>query len=343
IGLRSVAFRVLSASKTTPSLACRTRSITTAISSPSRYRLTQSPIFSLQRRFASGEAQTQSEPVADREAEAQHGDNSIAAASPELSSENPAENMAEESERQPGSSLGDLASAAAEKAKETATDAFGSVAGGSSFGSSFRKRDAAPVPSVYVGNLFFDVKEEDLREEFQKCGEIESIKLIMDNRGLSKGFGYVNFTSVDAASAAIRDYDNTPFSGRRLSVQYASPRTTPTGTGSDNRFTRTGGGGPARISEPTRTLFIGNMSFDMSDRELNQLFREVRNVVDVRVAIDRRTGQPRGFAHADFTDVESAKEAMLALAGKEVSGRQLRVDYSTSSTGPRQAQGRESR
>ena len=72
------------------------------------------------------------------------------------------------------------------------------------------------------------------------------------------------------------------------------------------------------------------MSFDMSDRELNDLFREIRNVVDVRVAIDRRTGQPRGFAHADFTDLDSAKEALLALNGKEVCGRALRVDYSQS-------------
>lgn len=141
--------------------------------------------------------------MADREAEAQHGNNSIAAASPEQSAENPAENMVEESERQAGSSLGDLASAAAEKAKETATDAFGSVAGGSSFGSSFRKRDAAPVPSVYVGNLFFDVKEEDLREEFQKCGEIESIKLIMDNRGLSKGYVHIHSSIFNPSSPSL--------------------------------------------------------------------------------------------------------------------------------------------
>ena len=83
-------------------------------------------------------------------------------------------------------------------------------------------------------------------------------------------------------------------------------------------------------ADPTRTLFIGNLAFDMSDRDLNALFRDVRNVVDVRVAIDRRTGQPRGFAHADFTDVESAKEAFVGLAGKEVCGRILRVDYSLS-------------
>ena len=72
------------------------------------------------------------------------------------------------------------------------------------------------------------------------------------------------------------------------------------------------------------------MSFDMSDRDLNNLFREVKNVIDVRVAIDRRTGQPRGFAHADFVDVPSAEKAMEDLRGKVVCGRALRVDFSTS-------------
>ena len=51
-------------------------------------------------------------------------------------------------------------------------------------------------------------------------------------------------------------------------------------------------------------------------------------MLDVRVAIDRRSGQPRGFAHADFTDVESAVTAKKALEQKAVYGRQLRVDYS---------------
>jgi RNA recognition motif-containing protein len=72
------------------------------------------------------------------------------------------------------------------------------------------------------------------------------------------------------------------------------------------------------------------MSFEMSDKDLSDLFREVRNVIDVRIAIDRRTGQPRGFAHADFIDVQSAVKAAEFLRGKELYGRQLRVDYSVS-------------
>src|SRR3984885_2430927 len=83
-----------------------------------------------------------------------------------------------------------------------------------------------------------------------------------------------------------------------------------------------------KANPPSKTLFIGNLAFEMSDADLNKLFRDIRNVLDVRVAIDRRTGQPRGFAHADFVDIESATKGLEVLQGKEVHGRKLRVDYS---------------
>lgn len=62
------------------------------------------------------------------------------------------------------------------------------------------------------------------------------------------------------------------------------------------------------------------------------LFRDVKDVLDVRVAIDRRSGQPRGFAHADFLDIQSAERAKDQLQSKVIYGRQLRVDFSASSS-----------
>lgn len=81
-------------------------------------------------------------------------------------------------------------------------------------------------------------------------------------------------------------------------------------------------------NDPSKTLFIGNLAFEMSDADLTKLFKDVRNVVDVRVAVDRRTGQPRGFAHAEFTDVDSATKGIDLLQGKEVYGRPIRCDFS---------------
>lgn len=100
-----------------------------------------------------------------------------------------------------------------------------------------------------------------------------------------------------------------------------------------------------QMQPPSKTLFIGNLAFEMTDADLNKLFRDIKNVIDVRVAIDRRTGQPRGFAHADFTDVESAVAAAEQLQGKSCYDRQLRVDYSSGSkqVRPRRDQGEEGR
>jgi nucleolin len=88
----------------------------------------------------------------------------------------------------------------------------------------------------------------------------------------------------------------------------------------------------AQANPPSKCLFIGNMSFQMSDKDLNELFRNITNVLDVRVAVDRRSGQPRGFCHADFIDVPSAQAAKEILAKKEIYGRQLRVDFSRSNS-----------
>ena len=188
ISLRHAAFRVLSASRSTPSLTCRSRSIHNAVSLTVRSRPQRSIISQLQRRYASEEAQTQSEPVADGATEAQHGENSIAAASQEQSQ--PTEPAQEQ--KQKHTTLGEVASSATEKIQESASTAYNAMTGGAEGGAPLtdQQREAkVPKASVYVGNLYFDIKERDLQREFEKCGPIESVRLILDNRGLSKGYG----------------------------------------------------------------------------------------------------------------------------------------------------------
>ncbi|XMA17602.1 hypothetical protein WAI453_010393 [Rhynchosporium graminicola] len=185
--------------------------------------------------------------------------------------------------------------------------------GGRSFGDR-----PAPVPSngVYVGNLLFDVTGADIQKEFAEFGTITKCTLATDARGLSKGFAMIEFETIEQAAAAIEAKKDAVLEGRRLVVNFMN-------------MTRRGN--DAVENEPSKTLFIGNLAFEMSDADLNKLFRDIRNVIDVRVAIDRRTGQPRGFAHADFVDVESAIKGREALVGKEVYGRTLRIDYSAGS------------
>lgn len=61
---------------------------------------------------------------------------------------------------------------------------------------------------------------------------------------------------------------------------------------------------------------------------MNAVFNELQGVKDVRVAIDRNTGWPRGFAHADFESVEAATVAKEIISQRQLGGRTLRADFS---------------
>ncbi|KAK3072460.1 hypothetical protein LTR53_006787 [Teratosphaeriaceae sp. CCFEE 6253] len=201
----------------------------------------------------------------------------------------------------------------------------------------YQKPQKAPSRILYIGNLFFEVTAVHLQEEFERLGAVTNVRVVTDTRGLSKGFGYVEFESQRDADRAVRELDQRVFQGRRMSVQYHAKREAGAPPAREPGAPRT----PRVLSPPSKTLFIGNMSYQMSDRDLNDLFREIRNVLDVRVAIDRRSGQPRGFAHADFVDVASAERAKEVLEQKVIYGRQLIIDFSTA--GAREGSTREPR
>ena len=93
--------------------------------------------------------------------------------------------------------------------------------------------------NIYVGNLIFDVSEEDLRAAFEPFGEITEVRLIMDKfSGKSKGFGFIEMPSKEEAEKAIEEMNGKEFQGRAMNVNEAKPKTDRGGRGG-----RGGGGG----------------------------------------------------------------------------------------------------
>lgn len=73
-------------------------------------------------------------------------------------------------------------------------------------------------------------------------------------------------------------------------------------------------------------LFVGNLSFSATEDALRDRFAaDGRQVVSVRIVVDRETGRSRGFAFVDMTNDEDAKAAIVALDGVDFGGRALRV------------------
>ena len=73
-------------------------------------------------------------------------------------------------------------------------------------------------------------------------------------------------------------------------------------------------------------LYVGNLSYDCTDENLNEKFSEFGEVVEAITIRDRITGRSKGFGFVTFGDEESAKKATEAMNGNEWNGRTLRVD-----------------
>jgi len=75
-----------------------------------------------------------------------------------------------------------------------------------------------------------------------------------------------------------------------------------------------------------QSLFVGNMSFQTTEGELRDLFTPFGQVTRVHMAMDRETGRARGFAFVEMPNDEEAAKAMAGLDGKELGGRNLKVN-----------------
>jgi RNA recognition motif-containing protein len=75
-----------------------------------------------------------------------------------------------------------------------------------------------------------------------------------------------------------------------------------------------------------KKLYVGNLSYGISDSDLEQLFAAHGEVQSAQVIVDRETGRSKGFGFVEMASDEAAKAAIAALNGQQVDGRAIRVN-----------------
>ncbi len=73
-------------------------------------------------------------------------------------------------------------------------------------------------------------------------------------------------------------------------------------------------------------MFVGNLSFNTTENDLQDAFAAHGTVTEVNLMMDRETGRPRGFGFVTMSNAEEAQNAIAALNGKQVDGRALTVN-----------------
>jgi len=92
-----------------------------------------------------------------------------------------------------------------------------------------------------------------------------------------------------------------------------------------------------------KKIFVGNLSFNMTEGELRSMFEPYGAVDSALIVTDRNTGRSRGFAFVEMSDNNAAEQAITALNGKDLGGRTLTVNEARPKTdrgGPRGGGGR---
>ena len=98
--------------------------------------------------------------------------------------------------------------------------------------------------NIYVANLPYSTSDDDLREQFEAFGTVESATVIKDrDTGRSRGFGFVEMPDQGEGQAAIDQLNGNEMGGRPLTVNEARPRTERSGGGGGGGYRGGGGGG----------------------------------------------------------------------------------------------------
>ncbi|MSQ47297.1 MAG: hypothetical protein EXR78_02740 [Deltaproteobacteria bacterium] len=192
---------------------------------------------------------------------------------------------------------------------------------------------------LFVGNLPPRLCFPELEDLFLPFGSIVSADLMTDpTTGRSRGFGFVEMESHDAARAAMTALNGTAVEGQTLTVNEANPGRGG-GGGAAHDASRSSapssGGATSRPFSPSprppvgssgTRLFVGNLPYTATNADLERLFTEAGKVASASVMTDRATGQSKGFAFIEMGSKEDAVAAIKRFDGREGIGRILKVN-----------------
>ncbi|KAK0189965.1 hypothetical protein F5146DRAFT_1053372 [Armillaria mellea] len=165
----------------------------------------------------------------------------------------------------------------------------------------------APVPTnttptrvIYIGNLPYNMTEDDIRYELSSFGEITRVRMGANSRGLALGFAHVDFADLSQAMSVYKAHEEQPF-----------------------MF----GGQEKEKRSPSDTIFVGGFP-DGAEAELREAFGKFGRIMRVHVAYDAE-GRSRRFAHVQFAQQECAEKAFDHYMKDPLvlDGLQMNIDY----------------
>eukprot|EP01057_Protomagalhaensia_wolfi_P002728 Protomagalhaensia_wolfi_Nauph_80__2727@NODE_2855_length_966_cov_141_961165_g2240_i0_p1_GENE_NODE_2855_length_966_cov_141_961165_g2240_i0NODE_2855_length_966_cov_141_961165_g2240_i0_p1_ORF_typecomplete_len231_score17_86RRM_1/PF00076_22/2_1e18RRM_1/PF00076_22/2e16Limkainb1/PF11608_8/0_00052Limkainb1/PF11608_8/79Limkainb1/PF11608_8/3_5RRM_5/PF13893_6/0_00011RRM_5/PF13893_6/0_62RRM_Rrp7/PF17799_1/1_2RRM_Rrp7/PF17799_1/0_0017RRM_3/PF08777_11/0_0009RRM_3/PF08777_11/65RRM_7/PF16367_5/0_59RRM_7/PF16367_ len=205
--------------------------------------------------------------------------------------------------------------------------------------------ESSPITSkrVYVGNLAWRCKWQDLKDHMRKAGDVKYVEIIEAQNGRSKGCGIVEFVDLESAQRAHETLNDTLLFDRKIFIRedreardndedYKPPRRRNEGgyprypnpaRGSSANSPRSS---PMPLTQSTngRQLYVSNLPWRVTWKELKELFGgpDVVERADVVMGSD---GRSRGFGIVLLKDIADVKDCIERMNGYDLQGRVLTV------------------
>jgi RNA recognition motif-containing protein len=172
---------------------------------------------------------------------------------------------------------------------------------------------------LFVAGLPDSITEDVLRQLFEAAGgTVVDVSLPKDRAtGRSRGFGFVTLSSSEEAHSVRQSLDGSMQAGRAISVRPFSSEPPRRG---EQRVEPV-------VSGDDRTLYVGNLPYDVTQAELEQLFSDNSAGPVVRMHLPAGPdGRPRGFGFVTLGSSDAATSAIVALRSAELRGRRLTIN-----------------
>lgn len=188
---------------------------------------------------------------------------------------------------------------------------------------------------LFVAGLPESITEDALREVFEATGgKVTDVSLPRDRAtGRVRGFGFVTFATPEEASAARDSLDGSLQAGRPISVRPFSsepPRREggpPLSGGEGPRGPGPSGNGGGGAAQEDRTLYVGNLPYDVTQQEVTSLFTDNSLLAPVRIHLPLGPdGRLRGFGFVTCASADAANASLAVLRNLDMRGRRLMVN-----------------
>nr|XP_033819911.1 polyadenylate-binding protein 1-like [Geotrypetes seraphini]XP_033819912.1 polyadenylate-binding protein 1-like [Geotrypetes seraphini]XP_033819913.1 polyadenylate-binding protein 1-like [Geotrypetes seraphini] len=174
--------------------------------------------------------------------------------------------------------------------------------------------------NVYIKNFGDDMDDRRLKEIFSKFGKIMSVKVMMDETGRSRGFGFVNFENHTEAQQAVADMNGKEINGRVVYVGRAQKKIERQSE-LKRKFDQLK---QERISKYQGVnLYVKNLDDGIDDDKLRREFSPYGTITSAKVMTE--SGHSKGFGFVCFSSPEEATKAVTEMNGRIVSTKPLYV------------------